>query len=553
MTKKIFRSIVLVAASVLLASLVIILSCFYDYFARLQKQQLKDELYLAAASIEESGVLYLQNLSSESFRLTLVAKNGSVIYDTAVDAKTLEDHTDREEIKEAFETGRGESVRYSSTMLEKTIYCAKRLSDGSVLRISVNRATVGAIALGMVSPVIAVGIGALILSGVLASHLSKRIVAPLNQLDLEHPLENDSYEELSPLLSRINKQRAQISDQLSELRYKTEEFEQITDNMKEGLVLIDRSENVVSINPAAKKIFSATDDCTGKSFLTVDRSRDFNVAIKSAFENGHSEIRSQKDGRTYQFDISRIDSEECSFGAVILAFDITEHENSEKARREFTANVSHELKTPLQGIIGSAELIENGLVKQEDMPRFVGHIRTEAQRLVNLVNDIIRLSQLDEGVSLPKERVDLLAVAKEAARDLDAAAADKKVSLSVEGESVFVDGIKRLLYEIVYNLGENAVKYNVENGNVVISVAAKDKNAVLTVSDSGIGIAPEHQNRIFERFYRVDKSHSKASGGTGLGLSIVKHAVLQHGGKTEIESEPGKGTVIRVILPFAAK
>ena len=236
-----------------------------------------------------------------------------------------------------------------------------------------------------------------------------------------------------------------------------------------------------------------------------------------------------------------------------LAFDITEHENSEKARREFTANVSHELKTPLQGIIGSAELIENGLVKQEDMPRFVGHIRTEAQRLVNLVNDIIRLSQLDEGVSLPKERVDLLAVAKEAARDLDAAAADKKVSLSVEGESVFVDGIKRLLYEIVYNLGENAVKYNVENGNVVISVAAKDKNAVLTVSDSGIGIAPEHQNRIFERFYRVDKSHSKASGGTGLGLSIVKHAVLQHGGKTEVESEPGKGTVIRVILPLAAK
>ncbi len=553
MTKKIFRSIVLVAASVLLASLVIILSCFYDYFGRLQIQQMKDELYLAAVSVEESGVLYLQNLSSESFRLTLVAKNGSVIYDTAVDAKTLEDHADREEIKEAFETGQGESVRYSSTMLEKTIYCAKRLSDGSVLRISVNRATVGAIALGMVSPVIAVGIGALILSGVLASRLSKRIVAPLNRLDLEHPLENDSYEELSPLLSRINKQRAQISEQLSELRHKTEEFEQITDNMKEGLVLIDRNENVVSINPAAKKIFSATDDCTGKSFLTVDRSRDFNAAIKSAFENGHSEIRSQKDGRTYQFDISRIDSEECSFGAVILSFDITEHENSEKARREFTANVSHELKTPLQGIIGSAELIENGLVKQEDMPRFVGHIRTEAQRLVNLVNDIIRLSQLDEGVSLPKERIDLLAVAKEAARDLDAAAADKKVSLSVEGESVFVDGIKRLLYEIVYNLGENAVKYNVENGNVVISVAAKDKNAVLTVSDSGIGIAPEHQNRIFERFYRVDKSHSKASGGTGLGLSIVKHAVLQHGGKTEVESEPGKGTVIRVILPLAAK
>lgn len=551
MTKKIFRSIVIVAAIVLLASLVIISSCFYEYFGRLQRQEMKDELYLAATAVEHGGEDYLKNISSGHFRLSLIAKDGSVLYDTAADAESLENHGGREEIKQALESGEGESVRYSSTLLQKTIYCAKRLDDGRVLRISVSRATVGAIAMGMISPIIAVGVGALILSGVLASRLAKRIVEPLNKLDLEHPLDNDSYEELSPLLSRINKQRAQIAEQLAELRHRTDEFEQVTGNMKEGLVLIDTNENVLSINSAARNIFSAAEDCIGKNFLTVDRSRDLNAAIHSAFEHGHSEIHSDKNGRTYQFDISRIDSDGSAFGAVILLFDITDRENAEKLRREFTANVSHELKTPLQGIIGSAELIESGMVKAGDMPRFVGHIREEAQRLVCLVNDIIRLSQLDEGDSLPTERVDLLAVAEEAAADLSEAAKARNISLLAEGESVFVFGIKRLLYEVIYNLGENAVKYNVENGNVLISVAKEENSAVLTVGDSGIGIAPEHQSRIFERFYRVDKSHSKASGGTGLGLSIVKHAVQRHGGKIELESEPGKGTTIRVILPAA--
>ena len=551
MTKKIFRSIVIVAAIVLLASLVIISSCFYEYFGRLQRQEMKDELYLAATAVEHGGDDYLKNISSGHFRLSLIAKDGSVLYDTAADAESLENHGGREEIKQALESGEGESVRYSSTLLQKTIYCAKRLDDGRVLRISVSRATVGAIAMGMISPIVAVGVGALILSGVLASRLAKRIVEPLNKLDLEHPLDNDSYEELSPLLSRINKQRAQIAEQLAELRHRTDEFEQVTGNMKEGLVLIDTNENVLSINSAARNIFSAAEDCIGKSFLTVDRSRDLNAAIHSAFEHGHSEIHSDKNGRTYQFDISRIDSDGSAFGAVILLFDITDRENAEKLRREFTANVSHELKTPLQGIIGSAELIESGMVKAADMPRFVGHIREEAQRLVSLVNDIIRLSQLDEGDSLPTERVDLLAVAEEAAADLSEAAKARNIFLLAEGESVFVFGIKRLLYEVIYNLGENAVKYNVENGNVLISVTNEENSAVLTVKDSGIGIAPEHQSRIFERFYRVDKSHSKASGGTGLGLSIVKHAVQRHGGKIELESEPGKGTTIRVILPAA--
>lgn len=553
MTKKIFRSIVAVAAVVLLASLFIITSFFYDYFGNVQKKQMEDELRLAAAGVEQSGAEYLEHISSEHFRLTLIAPDGNVIYDTEADAASLENHAAREEVNEAFENGEGESVRYSSTLLEKTAYHALRLSDKSVLRISASYATASGVALGMISPIIAVGIGALILSAVLAAKVSKNIVAPLNKLDLEHPLDNDSYEELSPLLSRINKQRAQISDQLSELCRRTEEFEHITSSMKEGLVLIDKNENILSINPAAMKIFSAEASCVGKSFLTLDRSRELNSAIKSAFENGHSEMRREKDGSVYQLDISRIEPNSTTSGAVILAFDITEKESAEQARREFTANVSHELKTPLQGIIGSAELIENGMVKAEDMPRFVGHIRTEAQRLVNLVNDIIRLSQLDEGSAMQKEDFDLLSVANEAAHDLENTAAEKGVSLSVSGESVFVNGIKRLLYEVIYNLGENAVKYNVENGSVFISVAEDGENAVVTVKDSGIGIAPEHQSRIFERFYRVDKSHSKSSGGTGLGLSIVKHAVMLHGGQIELESEPGCGTTIKVIIPRSGK
>lgn len=553
MTKKIFRSIVAVAAVVLLASLFIITSFFYDYFGNVQKKQMEDELRLAAAGVEQSGAEYLEHISSEHFRLTLIAPDGNVIYDTETDAASLENHAAREEVKEAFESGEGESVRYSSTLLEKTAYHALRLSDKSVLRISASYATASGVALGMISPIIAVGIGALILSAVLAARVSKNIVAPLNKLDLEHPLDNDSYEELSPLLSRINKQRAQISDHLSELRRRTEEFEHITSSMKEGLVLIDKNENILSINPAAMKIFSAEASCVGKSFLTLDRSRELNSAIKSAFECGHSEVRREKDGSVYQLDISRIEPNSTTSGAVILAFDITEKESAEQARREFTANVSHELKTPLQGIIGSAELIENGMVKAEDMPRFVGHIRTEAQRLVNLVNDIIRLSQLDEGSAMQKEDFDLLSVANEAAHDLENTAAEKGVSLSVSGKSTFVNGIKRLLYEVIYNLGENAVKYNVENGSVFISVAKSGENAVITVKDSGIGIAPEHQSRIFERFYRVDKSHSKSSGGTGLGLSIVKHAVMLHGGQIELESEPGCGTTIKVIIPRSGK
>ena len=549
MTKKIFHSILLVAGAVLLASLLVIMGCLYEYFGSVEKKQLRDELELASAAVERSGKEYLSGISSDRYRLTWIARDGTVLYDTVTDAESLENHADREEVRQAFTNGEGESTRYSSTLLQKTMYSAHKLRDGSVLRISISRATAGVLLVGMVQPILVVVIVAFILSAVLAKSLSRRIVRPLNELDLEHPLENDAYEELSPLLGRINHQHRQIDEQMMELERQKMEFSQITGSMREGLVLLDEKERVLSINPAAYKLFDADERSVGQDFLTIDRSHDIRQAIAEAMTQGHGEARAERGGCVWQFDVSRIASGDAAVGAVLLAFDITDRETAEQNRREFTANVSHELKTPLQGIIGSAELLENGMVKQEDVPRFVGHIRKEAQRLVTLIGDIIRLSQLDEGDEMPRETVDLLTLSQETASDLQAAAEQKNVSLSVEGESMRVNGVRRLLYEVIYNLCDNAIKYNVEGGSVKVSVGTEGGKAVVSVADTGIGIAPEHQSRIFERFYRVDKSHSKASGGTGLGLSIVKHAVQYHHGTVELKSEEGKGTTIRVLLP----
>lgn len=549
MTKKIFQSILLVAGCVLLASLLIIMGFLYDYFGGVEENQLRDELSLAAAAVEDGGTDYLSQLTADRCRLTWIAADGSVLYDTKTNAESLENHASRAEVSQALATGTGESTRYSSTLMEKTMYYAQRLDDGTVLRISISRATVGMIAVGMIQPLLIVLIVALILSGLLARRLSRRIVDPLNSLDLEHPLDNDAYEELSPLLKRIHHQHVEIQTQLRELREKTDEFTQITGSMREGLVLLDEHGSILSINAAAQALFGADAQCVGRDFLTIERSHEISAAIQAAAADGHSEVRAERAGRVYQFDISRITSDGKFLGTVILAFDITEQEFAERNRREFTANVSHELKTPLQGIIGSAELIENGMVKPEDLPRFVGHIHAEAARLVTLIDDIIRLSQLDEGDAMPTEPVDLLAVSQEAAENLHDAAAARNVTVSVTGQPAVLPGVRRLIYEIVYNLCDNAIKYNRDGGRVDVTVAADAGGSSITVADTGIGIAPEHQARVFERFYRVDKSHSKASGGTGLGLSIVKHAVQYHHGRIELESTPGTGTTIRVVFP----
>ena len=542
MTSKIFRSTIIVAAIVLLCSLGIIMGCLYDYFDDVQVDQLKDELSIAAVGTEQNGQDFLKELDSDRFRVTWIAADGTVLYDTHADASTMENHANREEIKEALHSGTGNASRRSATLLEKTIYEAKRLSDGTVLRISVNQATLAILVYGMIHPVVLVAIIAIALSSILAKRMSKRIVEPLNKLDLEHPLENDTYGEISPLLNRINQQHKEIQSQLRALKRKTDEFEQITANMSEGLVLLDKNGTVLNMNPAAKRIFGATEYCVGKDFLTVDRKPEMRAAVEAAFKGGHSDFHAWRNGREYQFALSRIESDGKAVGAVALAFDVTDKMGAERNRQEFSANVSHELKSPLQSIIGSAELLENNMVKSEDAPRFIGRIRREASRLLNLIEDIIRISQLDEGVELVREDTDLLSLAEEAAATLQIAADSKKVTLNVTGEHCTVNGVRRLLYEIVHNLCDNAIKYNVKGGCVNICV----ENHVLTVSDTGIGIPAEHQSRIFERFYRVDKSHSKQSGGTGLGLSIVKHAVQYHNAKLELKSTVGKGTTITV-------
>ena len=551
MTKRIFRATLLVGVAVLIASLTLVMGALYSYFGRVQESQLRDELSLAVVGVEQNGTDYLRKLRSDQYRITWLCADGAVLYDTQADAESMENHAQRQEVQQALATGEGESSRYSDTLLQKTVYYAKRLPDGTVLRLSAIRVTTGVLVLNMLQPILLVLAVALILSGVLASRLARRITEPLNRLDLEHPLENDTYEELAPLLRRMEHQRRQIDRQMDELRRRSEEFEQITGSMNEGLVLLDEAGVILSINPAARRLLDAAENCVGQDLLTVDRDMALSDALRQAAEQGHSEFRGQRNGREYQFDVTRIQSEGRMAGTVLLVFDVTERAFAERNRREFTANVSHELKTPLQGIIGSAELLENGLVKQEDVPRFIGHIRSEAQRLVTLIGDIIRLSQLDEGEPMPAEPVELLALAREAAESLQSAAAARNVTITVEGEPVALTGVRRLLYEIVFNLCDNAIKYNTDGGRVQVTVTKENETAAVTVRDTGIGIPPDQQDRVFERFYRVDKSHSKASGGTGLGLSIVKHAVQYHHGAIHLQSEVGKGTEIRVTFPLA--
>lgn len=542
MTSKIFRSTVLVAVIVLLCSLGVVMGVLYNHFTGVQVDQLKDELSLAVTGTEQYGNAFLENVEADRFRVTWIDTDGTVLFDTQVDQTAMENHADREEIQEAMESGSGSAVRTSSTLTEQTYYEAQRLSDGTVLRISASQESAWALMIDMLWPVICIAALAIGLSALLARRMAKKIVEPLNRLDLEHPLKNDVYEEISPLLHRIHRQHNQITAQMDQLRRKADEFAQITGSMQEGLVVLSGEGIILSMNPAARELFDTEDDCIGKHFLMIDRTSVMRSAVNDALDKGRGYARVNRNGRDYQFDLSRIESDGTVIGAVVLAFDITERLNAEQMRREFSANVSHELKTPLQGIMGSAELMENGLVKREDIPRFVGHIRKEAARLVNLIEDIIRLSQLDEGVYLPVEEVDMLQLSEDVKGILDDIAAEKRVAITVSGEGFVLQGVRRMLHEIVYNLCDNAIKYNVPGGSVMI----RAENNRLIVIDTGIGIPAEHQSRVFERFYRVDKSHSKTSGGTGLGLSIVKHAAAYHKAEIQVESTPGKGTAITV-------
>lgn len=549
MRKKIFRSFILVSVMVMLLSSVISTTFLHSYFNKEQSDKLHIELKLVADAVNQLGTGYLDGVDSDTYRFTVIGADGKVIYDTIADAETMENHLDREEIVEALNTGAGSSARFSSTLTEKTFYEAVKLNDETVLRISASQLSLGGAFLKVLPMNLVIAIVAIFMSLLVAERMSKRITQPLLKLDLEHPADNNTYEELSPVLTKIRRQHTQIKEQMLELAKKNDEFSQIISSMSEGLILLNEQDSIIAINRSAKRIFGANDDIVGNSFLTLERSVELSNAILKTKKENHSNTVLNKNGREYQFNISRIESDGKNIGTLILCFDITEKAFAERNRQEFTANVSHELKTPLQSIIGSAELLENRLVKPEDTERFVSNIKNEATRLVSLINDIIRLSQLDEKVEPEKESVFLPTIAKEVVEVLVPSASKKNIALCLDCDDIQINAVRRYIYEILYNLCDNAIRYNKDNGKVDITIKKQAKNVVISVTDTGIGIPPEHLSRIFERFYRVDKSHSKETGGTGLGLSIVKRAVMLHNGKVELNSTVGEGTSVKVILP----
>ena len=552
MTKRIFRAICLVALAVFLASVTLIMGILYDYFSQVQQDQLRIEAGLAARGVEENGAAYFDGLDTQSYRITWIGADGTVLFDSDSDASAMENHLEREEVKQAIVSGYGHSARYSSTLMERLLYSAQRLEDGSVIRLAITQNSVLTIMLGLIQPVLLVSLVAVILALALASRVSKTVVRPLNELNLDEPLNNEGFDELSPLLRRIDSQQRQLKGQALELKQKKDEFLAVTSNMSEGLVLLNSSGTILSINNAASTILDADKSSVGQDILTVNRSLEMQKLLEEARTGQRSETKLCLTGREYQLDASPIISGGNIGGVALLLFDITERENAEQLRREFTANVSHELKTPLHSISGCAELMKNGMVKPEDTVRFAGQIYSEAQRLINLVEDIIRLSRLDEGAEdMQRERIDLYALSGSVIDSLGNEAKENKITLELCGGPAFIWGVRQLVSGMIYNLLDNAIKYNKANGSVKLSVSNEGEFSVVKVSDTGIGIPPEHQSRVFERFYRVDKSHSKEVGGTGLGLSIVKHSAMVHNAKIDLQSTPGKGTSITVRFPKA--
>ena len=552
MTKRIFRAICLVALAVFLASVTLIMGILYDYFSQVQQDQLRIEAGLAARGVEENGAAYFEGLDTQSYRITWIGADGTVLFDSKSDVNTMENHLEREEVKQAMASGFGHSARYSSTLMERLLYSAQRLEDGSVIRLAITQNSVLTIMLGLIQPVLLVSLVAVILALALASRVSKTVVRPLNELNLDEPLNNEGFDELSPLLRRIDSQQRQLKGQALELKQKKDEFLAVTSNMSEGLVLLNSSGTILSINNAALTILDADKSSVGQDILTVNRSLEMQKLLEEAKAGQRSETKLCLTGREYQLDASPIVSGGNIGGVALLLFDITERENAEQLRREFTANVSHELKTPLHSISGCAELMKNGMVKPEDTVRFAGQIYSEAQRLINLIEDIIRLSRLDEGAEdMQRERIDLYALSASVIDSLGNEAKENKITVELCGGPAFIWGVRQLVSGMIYNLLDNAIKYNKANGSVKLSVSNEGEFSLLNVSDTGIGIPPEHQSRVFERFYRVDKSHSKEVGGTGLGLSIVKHSAMVHNAKIDLQSTPGKGTSITVRFPRA--
>ncbi|MCD8376381.1 MAG: ATP-binding protein [Oscillospiraceae bacterium] len=546
MTGRIFKAICAAALSVFLVTMVLIFGVLYEYFSSVQKEQMAAEIALAAQGVEQLGQAYFEELEAEDYRLTWIAADGSVLYDSASDSETMENHLEREEIQQALSSGYGESVRYSDTLMERTLYCARLLEDGTVLRLSVARSSVLLLLIGMARPILILIVVALVLSFLLASRLSRRVLQPLNELDLEQPLENEGCDELAPLLGRIHSQQQQLKRQQAALEQRKNELETIIGGMEEGMLLLDGEDRVLSINPAARRLLDASDACLGRDILTVSRNPQLQQAVEQAAGGSPCAVQTGLHGRDIRIRVAPVPAEEGISGLAIVLFDVTEQEQAEQRRREFTANVSHELKTPLHAISGYSELLKQGIAKPEDVQPFAEKIYGEAQRLIALVEDIISLSHLDEGGrDLQWIQVSLYDQARQVVQNLSDVAQVQQVELRLEGEGETVQGVPELVYAILYNLCDNAVKYNHPGGSVTVALQGRR----VSVTDTGIGIPQEHLDRIFERFYRVEKSRSKAMGGTGLGLSIVKHAARVLNADVRVESAPGQGTEVTVSFP----
>ena len=544
MTKKIFRSTVAVGLAVLLASLVIIMGALYTYFGHVQEQQLRDELSIAAAAMESGdGEAYLSKLHSDNYRITWLRADGTVLYDTKADAAAMENHAQREEVRQALTNGTGESSRYSATLLEKPLYYARRLPDGTVLRLSASRVTMGVLLLSMLSAILAVIAVALILSGILAGRVSRRITRPLNTLDLEHPLENDAYEELSPLLRRLEHQRRQIDDQLRSLRRRSEEFEQITASMTEGLVLVDNGGTILSMNPAACAVFHTDAACVGQPLLTVERGSAVSHALHDAMDTGHGETRMERDGREYQFDMTRIQADGEVVGAVLLTFDVTEQAYAERNRREFTANVSHELKTPMTTIGGYIDGMLDGTIPPEKQQHYMQIVSGEVRRLSRLVRNMLDIAKLQAmGVEESrKTRFDLGEELSDVLITFEQKIYNKHLDVRVDlpDKPVWTRAERDSITQVIYNLIDNAIKFCPDGGRLALRVQVDGGKARVSVENTGPTIDKDELPLLFDRFHKADKSRSADREGWGLGLYIAKTIVGAHGGDIWATSENG--------------
>ena len=556
MKKRIFFTVFGTALVTVLVSLVLLVGFTYRYINEDTKGQLLAQLDYLVQGVENDGLNYLEQLENNSYRITWIAADGAVLFDNRNDIKNMENHADREEFIEAKEKGISEVERESTTMTSRLIYAAEELSDSTVLRVAVNNISLGGVLWMLAGPAVILILCILLMATFVARRLSRRIVDPLNDLDLDHPLANDTYEELLPLLQRIEQQHKEIADQAVLLDQQRNEFQTVIDYMREGLVVLNQEGRILLINCSGRRLLRAMDqeEDVGDDEMIVSRDSMVAGLLEKAYDGKTSSASVIINDRTYEIHASPIQSEECVHGVVLFFVDVTEKVEAEQLRREFSANVSHELKTPLHSISGCAELLLSGMVKEEDEPRFLKQIYDEAQHMVSLIENIIKISRLDEEAdALPVDKVDLYEVAQSVVKQLKPRAETRGILMDLSGTHVVIKGAKTLLYEMIYNLCDNAIKYNVENGTISVKVKKTKDAAVVKVKDTGCGISEDQQDRIFERFYRVDKSHSRASGGTGLGLSIVKHAAIWHNATIKVKSKLGKGTTFIVRFPMKNK